>query len=90
MFNYKIFKIGEIEIRIDKKSPTVTHQVKRIGMIAGGTGITPMYQLVKDICKNPDDNTKVQLIFANQVYFIYLVLILSPIYCFKYSTIDSR
>jgi NAD(P)H-flavin reductase len=33
----------------------------------GGTGITPMYQLIKDICNNSDDDTKLQLIFANQV-----------------------
>ena len=26
-----------------------------------------MYQLIKDICTHPEDETKVQLIFANQV-----------------------
>lgn len=36
-------------------------------MKKGGTGITPMYQLIKDICKHPEDQTKIQLIFANQV-----------------------
>ena len=25
-----------------------------------------MFQLIENICKNPDDNTKVHLIFANQ------------------------
>ncbi|KAJ3219729.1 NADH-cytochrome b5 reductase [Clydaea vesicula] len=38
---------------------------KSIGMIAGGTGITPMLQIAKAIKKNPDDKTKVSLIFAN-------------------------
>ncbi|WVZ72492.1 hypothetical protein U9M48_020942 [Paspalum notatum var. saurae] len=31
---------------------------KQIGMIAGGTGITPMLQVVRAILKNPDDNTQ--------------------------------
>jgi hypothetical protein len=26
-----------------------------------------MYQLIKEICKHPEDETKLQLIFANQV-----------------------
>ncbi|THU52977.1 hypothetical protein C4D60_Mb10t09600 [Musa balbisiana] len=38
---------------------------KNIGMIAGGTGITPMLQVIKAILKNPDDNTQVSLIYAN-------------------------
>ncbi|XP_043700811.1 NADH-cytochrome b5 reductase-like protein [Telopea speciosissima] len=38
---------------------------KNIGMIAGGTGITPMLQIIDAIVKNPDDNTKVSLIYAN-------------------------
>jgi len=57
---------GVFEVRVDKKTPPTIKKVKRIGMIAGGTGITPMYQLVKDICKHTDDETKLQLIFANQ------------------------
>ncbi|RLM92847.1 hypothetical protein C2845_PM08G03910 [Panicum miliaceum] len=38
---------------------------KQIGMIAGGTGITPMLQVVRAILKNPDDKTQVSLIYAN-------------------------
>ena len=30
-----------------------------IGMIAGGTGITPMYQVIQTILANPDDRTNV-------------------------------
>lgn len=39
---------------------------KNIGMIAGGTGITPMLQIIRGILKNPRDKTKLWLIFANQ------------------------
>lgn len=57
---------GLFEIRVDKKTPPTIKKIKKIGMIAGGTGITPMFQLVKDICKNTNDETKMSLIFANQ------------------------
>eukprot|EP01133_Synstelium_polycarpum_P017106 gene17106-20376_t len=38
---------------------------KHIGMLAGGTGITPMYQVIKAIAGNPLDNTQVSLVFGN-------------------------
>ncbi|KAL5975287.1 hypothetical protein ACLOJK_031966 [Asimina triloba] len=38
---------------------------KHIGMIAGGTGITPMLQVIEAILKNPDDFTRVSLLYAN-------------------------
>ncbi|CAI2169529.1 12184_t:CDS:2 [Funneliformis geosporum] len=40
--------------------------VRAFGMIAGGTGITPMLQIIRAITKNPEDKTIVSLIFANQ------------------------
>lgn len=33
---------------------------------AGGTGITPMYQVLHDILSNDGDRTEVQLIYANK------------------------
>ncbi|CEJ88846.1 Putative NADH-cytochrome b5 reductase [[Torrubiella] hemipterigena] len=36
-----------------------------IGLIAGGTGITPMYQLCRSIFNNPNDKTKVTVVFGN-------------------------
>ncbi|KAF4629810.1 hypothetical protein G7Y89_g8334 [Cudoniella acicularis] len=39
--------------------------VKEIGMIAGGTGITPMYQLIRAICEDPTDKTHVSLLYGN-------------------------
>lgn len=39
---------------------------KKIGMIAGGTGITPMYQLIRAICEHDMDTTEISLIYANR------------------------
>eukprot|EP00271_Cylindrocystis_brebissonii_P016899 TRINITY_DN4186_c0_g1_i1.p1 TRINITY_DN4186_c0_g1~~TRINITY_DN4186_c0_g1_i1.p1 ORF type:complete len:368 (-),score=57.03 TRINITY_DN4186_c0_g1_i1:361-1464(-) len=39
---------------------------RQIGMIAGGTGITPMLQVIDAVLRNPEDNTQVTLLFANQ------------------------
>ncbi|KAJ6604357.1 ferredoxin reductase-like C-terminal NADP-linked domain-containing protein [Mycena vulgaris] len=36
-----------------------------LGMIAGGSGITPMYQIINAILKNPGDRTALSLIYAN-------------------------
>jgi len=41
------------------------NMVSAFGMIAGGTGITPMLQIIRAILKNPSDRTKIGLIFAN-------------------------
>jgi nitrate reductase (NAD(P)H) len=40
--------------------------ISKLSMVAGGTGITPMYQLIKAILRNPEDKTKMSLIFANK------------------------
>ncbi|KAI7899114.1 uncharacterized protein BX663DRAFT_518837 [Cokeromyces recurvatus] len=38
-----------------------------VGMIAGGTGITPMYQLIRHILENPNDkDTQIWLIYGNK------------------------
>lgn len=39
---------------------------KKIGMIAGGTGITPMYQLIRAICEDDKDTTEISLVYANR------------------------
>ena len=39
---------------------------KHIGMIAGGTGVTPMYALIRAVCEDPFDTTTISLIYANR------------------------
>lgn len=57
---------GEFSIRADKKSEPSTVRAKKVNMIAGGSGITPMLQIVKAVFKEPTDSVSLSLIFANQ------------------------
>jgi cytochrome-b5 reductase len=66
--------IGSLKVgdKLDMKGPIVKrayvpNQFKQIGMVAGGTGLTPMLQVVDEILANKNDKTKVSFIFANQV-----------------------
>ncbi|KAL7258240.1 hypothetical protein ACSBR1_004372 [Camellia fascicularis] len=43
-------------------------QVRAFGMLAGGTGITPMFQVARAILENPNDKTNIILIYANVTY----------------------
>lgn len=57
---------GTFKIRADKKSEPKEKVAKNIGLIAGGTGITPMLQLLRQVFKDPDDECNCWLLFANQ------------------------
>lgn len=39
---------------------------KSIGMVGGGTGITPLFQLIRAICEDKNDDTRVTLIYGNR------------------------
>jgi cytochrome-b5 reductase len=47
------------------KYPWAPNKHEHIALIAGGTGITPMWQLCRAIFNNPEDQTKVTLVFGN-------------------------
>lgn len=64
---------GLFDIRTRKPDPFVTRRVRHLGLIAGGSGITPMYQIINEILKEqasitPGQNIpiKIWLLFANQ------------------------
>lgn len=57
---------GKFSIKILRKDPPVEYNVKKVVMLAGGTGITPMLQLIRAIIKDPADETQASLLFANQ------------------------
>ena len=62
-----LLKIGDkIRVKGPKGQFTYAPELSRhIGMIAGGTGITPMLQIIRAALKNPQDRTKLSLIYAN-------------------------
>jgi len=78
-FIIKIYPNGEMTPRLDKlkvgqsvlmKGPRGKFKYRRnmkssIGMLAGGTGITPMYQVLSHILNDPEDKTHISLIYAN-------------------------
>ncbi|KAI4154673.1 MAG: hypothetical protein LQ340_001517 [Diploschistes diacapsis] len=64
----KSLNIGDmVEIR-GPKGEMKYHKnlVKELGMIAGGTGITPMFQIVRRICEDSWDDTKMSLLYGNK------------------------
>jgi NAD(P)H-flavin reductase/rubredoxin len=40
--------------------------IKHLGMVCGGTGITPMLQVIRQVFKDVGDTTRVSLVFANK------------------------
>uniref|UniRef100_A0A8W7PWN5 NADH-cytochrome b5 reductase n=1 Tax=Anopheles coluzzii TaxID=1518534 RepID=A0A8W7PWN5_ANOCL len=58
---------GRFSIKKLRKDPAQIYEATQVGLIAGGTGITPMLQLIREVLKHSDkDKTKLSLIFANQ------------------------
>ncbi|CAJ0840863.1 5393_t:CDS:2 [Entrophospora sp. SA101] len=55
---------GKYQLKSGKSS--TLHSCKRISMIAGGSGITPIYQVIKSVLHDNDDNTELALIYANK------------------------
>ncbi|ETO25618.1 NADH-cytochrome b5 reductase 2 [Reticulomyxa filosa] len=52
--------------RLKVESPLGVIKFQKVGMIAGGTGITPMLQVINQILSDPNDETEIYLIFANR------------------------
>jgi len=58
--------VDSIEVRGPKGAFLYQPNIhKKIGMLCGGTGVTPMLQVIRAILKNKLDTTQVSLIFAN-------------------------
>lgn len=49
-----------------KKFDYQPNEYSHVGMIAGGTGLTPMFQVIQEILDNSDDSTRITLLYANR------------------------
>ncbi|KAG0341343.1 NADH-cytochrome b5 reductase [Podila humilis] len=47
------------------KYPLKANQHQSVSLIAGGSGVTPMYQIISGLLKDKTDKTKINFIFAN-------------------------
>ena len=52
---------GKFNIKEDKKSAGKDVVVRQVSMIAGGTGITPMLQIIRAVFRDPEDRTELSL-----------------------------
>jgi NAD(P)H-flavin reductase len=57
---------GRGSFTINQKRVVTPYKKRKIGMVAGGTGITPILQVIRAIQKDPSDKTELWLIYANQ------------------------
>lgn len=48
-----------------QKYPLEANQHKKIGLIGGGTGITPLYQILQRVADDPNDKTEVSLYYGS-------------------------
>lgn len=48
----------------DALLPNARHAAQRVRP-AGGSGITPMQQLIEEVLNNPEDKTQISLVYAN-------------------------
>ncbi|VDP99527.1 unnamed protein product [Trichobilharzia regenti] len=52
-------------IKPDARSAPNPVKVKRVNMVCGGSGITPMFQLLSYILDSKNDATQIAMVFAN-------------------------
>ena len=67
LFQVEYLGRGHFKVKYPGK-PEQFRYATNVGLIAGGTGITPMLQIIRAMIKDPEDETKVHLLFANQVW----------------------
>lgn len=64
----KLRYLGQSKFSIKRlrSEPPTEVQATSVNLIAGGTGITPMLQLIREVLSHPEDKTTLRLLFANQ------------------------
>eukprot|EP00796_Vickermania_ingenoplastis_P004266 gene4265-3084_t len=62
----KFTYLGRGNFAVDRAGTQEKQHVDAFAMIAGGSGITPMMQIIRAIERDPGDNTQCYLVFGNQ------------------------
>ena len=57
---------SEFRIREEDGGELIDKRIKRVGMIAAGSGISPMFQLVQTVADSRGDNTSLSLIYSSR------------------------
>jgi cytochrome-b5 reductase len=58
---------GKFTLKLSPRQPLESRRATKFGMIAGGTGITPMLQVIHAVLRDSKDSTtEMSLIYANQ------------------------
>ena len=52
--------------RLVHGSPVISRRWDRIGLVAGGTGVAPLVQLIRICLDDPDDDTQIRLLSVNR------------------------
>ena len=54
-----------LSFKVLSEFPYKANHFTHMSLIAGGSGITPIYQLIRTVIRNPADKTKLTLVYAN-------------------------
>ena len=57
---------GRGQFRIRRHGQDEVLQLRHVGMVAGGSGITPMFQILQQVAADPEDDLQITLLFANK------------------------
>ncbi len=57
---------GALAVKDYAAGTSATRSATHLGMIAGGSGITPMLAVIRAVLSDPADTTRVSLVYANQ------------------------
>lgn len=57
---------GAFSISPRRNGPSVTKKLIHVGMICGGSGLTPMFQILQSVFGNKTDQLKITLLYANK------------------------
>ena len=64
---------GRFTLRNPESGMYETRTFRHVGLIAGGTGLTPFYQIMSAVAGYADDTTGLSLIYLNQSPFDVLL-----------------